>query len=137
MLISGAIDDLWINSKGEHIVVDYKATAKNEPITELDGKWHETYKRQIEVYQWLLRKNELTVSNTGYFVYCTGKYDQKTFDNKIEFDIKLIPYVGDDSWVEPTISAIKKCLESEEIPKSGAKCEHCAYWYTRMEYERK
>jgi len=28
LLIFGAIDDLWQNSKGEYIVVDYKATAK-------------------------------------------------------------------------------------------------------------
>ncbi|HAM95660.1 TPA: hypothetical protein DCP81_01800, partial [Candidatus Azambacteria bacterium] len=30
LLITGAIDDLWQNSKGEYIVVDYKATAKAE-----------------------------------------------------------------------------------------------------------
>jgi len=136
LLVSGAIDDLWINSNKEYIVVDYKATAKNDPVKELDGKWHETYKRQIEVYQWLLRKNNLKVSNTGYFVYCTGKYDQEAFDKKIEFDIILIPYIGDDSWVEPTIHEIKECLESDEIPKSGDGCEHCAWWYARNKYEK-
>ena len=26
LLVTGAIDDLWINSKGEYMVVDYKAT---------------------------------------------------------------------------------------------------------------
>ena len=105
LLISGAIDDLWINSQEEYIVIDYKATAKDEPITELDNdsKYHDGYKRQMEIYQWLLRKNDLKVSNTGYFVYCTGKRDQKAFDKVIEFDVKLIPYKGDDSWVEPTI----------------------------------
>ena len=30
LLISGAIDDLWQNSNEEYIVVDYKATSKNE-----------------------------------------------------------------------------------------------------------
>jgi len=36
LLIFGAIDDLWQNSKGEYIVVDYKATAKVDEITELN-----------------------------------------------------------------------------------------------------
>lgn len=136
LLVTGAIDDLWIDGNGEYIIVDYKATAKNDPVKELDTKWHESYKRQMEVYQWLLRKNELRVSDTGYFVYCTGKYDQKAFDKKIEFDVVLIPHVGDDSWVEPTIHKIKQCLENKDIPKQGDECEHCAWWYARSEYEK-
>lgn len=138
LLITGAIDDLWVNSKDEHIIVDYKATAKDEPITKLDAesKYHDGYKRQMEIYQWLVRRNDLQVSNTGYFVYCTGKRDQQAFDKVIEFDIKLIPYTGDDSWVEPTIYKIKECLQSNKIPKAGTGCEHCAWWYARENYEK-
>ncbi|MAG12811.1 hypothetical protein CL630_03300 [bacterium] len=135
LLISGAIDDLWINDEGENIVVDYKATAKDEPITELNEEWHEGYKRQMEVYQWLLRQNGLKVSDTGYFVYCTGKYDQEAFDKKIEFDVNLIPFKGDDSWIEATIRDIKKCLDSDNLPDSEQDCDYCAYWYTREEHE--
>jgi len=97
MLITGAIDDLWINSKEEHIVVDYKATAKREPVTKLEGKWHEGYKRQLEVYQWLVRRNGLKVSDTAYIVYCTGIFDQERFDKKIEFDIHVIEHIGDET----------------------------------------
>ena len=79
-LLTGAIDDLWQNSRDEYIVVDYKATAKTEDITELNKDWHGGYKRQMEVYQWLLRKNGYTVSDTGYFVYCNGKTDRAAFD---------------------------------------------------------
>jgi hypothetical protein len=136
LLVTGAIDDLWINSKGEYIVVDYKATAKDHPVTELNGYWHEGYKRQMEVYQWLLRENGLKTSNTGYFVYCTGKYDQQAFDKKIEFDVNLIAYTGNDSWIEPILHKIKECLESNEIPEPGEKCEHCAWYYARNEYEK-
>lgn len=32
LIITGAIDDLWQNPKGEFIVVDYKATSINEEI---------------------------------------------------------------------------------------------------------
>ena len=83
MTISGAIDDLWINSKGEYIVVDYKATAKDEAVKELDKAWQDGYKRQMEVYQWLLRASGLKVSDIGYFVYCTGKTDAEAFDKRI------------------------------------------------------
>ena len=69
LLIFGAIDDLWFNSAGEYIVVDYKSTSKDEEITALDKEWQNGYKRQMEVYQWLLRQNGYKVSNTGYFVY--------------------------------------------------------------------
>jgi hypothetical protein len=136
LLVTGAIDDLWISSKGEYMVVDYKATAKDEAVKELDKEWQDGYKRQMEVYQWLVRQNGLKVSNTGYFVYCTGKMDREAFDKRIDFDINLIAYEGDDSWVEKTLFKIKECLESDTIPKTGASCDWCAYWNSRKEFEK-
>jgi len=121
------LDDLWQNSKKEFIVVDYKATAKNEEITKLDKSWHEGYKRQMEVYQWLLRQNGYKVSDTGYFVYCNGRANNEAFDGKLEFDVTLIPYDGDDGWVEPTVKEIHKCLKSDKVPESGEDCDYCAY----------
>lgn len=125
--VSGAIDDLWVNSQNEYIVVDYKATAKDEEIIELNKEWQDSYKRQIEVYQWLLRQNGLTVSDIGYFVYCNGRTDVEKFDGKLEFDITLIPYEGNDSWVEKTIFQIKEILESEQIPSANPDCDYCNY----------
>ena len=127
LLIFGAIDDLWQNSKGEYIVVDYKATAKAEEITELNKDWHKGYKRQMEVYQWLLRQNGYKVSDTGYFVYCNGIADAKAFDQKLEFRINLIPYEGNDNWIEKTIMDIHKCLNSDKIPLAGHDCDYCSY----------
>lgn len=137
MLVTGAIDDLWINDNGEYIVVDYKATAKEEAVSELNKPWQDGYKRQMEVYQWLLRQNGLLVSNAGYFVYCTGKLDSKAFDKRIDFDVHLIPYTGSDSWVEETLKDIKACLENDITPDSGKECDHCAYWNARSKYEIK
>ena len=136
MLVSGAIDDLWVDSKGEYIVVDYKATAKDEAVTALDKEWQDGYKRQMEVYQWLLRMSGLPVSDTGYFVYCTGKMDRQAFDKKIEFDVNLIPYKGSDKWVEKTLVKIKACLESTTIPESHIDCDHCTYFYSRSKHEK-
>jgi len=128
LLIFGAIDDLWINSKDEYIVVDYKATAKNGVVDHLeDTPWHDAYRRQMEIYQWLLRQNGYQVSSTGYFVYANGQKDRKAFDGKLEFDINLIAYTGDDSWVEGKIMEIRDCLNSPTCPAASETCEHCNY----------
>ncbi len=127
LIITGAIDDLWVDRSGEYIVVDYKATAKKEPVTKLDKSWMDGYKRQMEIYQWLLRRNRLDVSDTGYFVYCTGRPDAEAFDAKIDFDIHLIPYQGNDRWVEPTILELHACLNQDEIPDANDECDYCSY----------
>jgi CRISPR/Cas system-associated exonuclease Cas4 (RecB family) len=125
-VVCGAVDDIWQNDKGELIVVDYKATSKDAEVN-LDAEWQDGYKRQMEVYEWLLRQNGFEVSDTGYFVYCNGKRDREAFGGKLEFDVKLIPYTGSDKWIEGTLSEMKKCLDSDEIPKSSPNCEYCAY----------
>lgn len=126
LLITGAVDDVWINPQKELIVVDYKATAKSGEIT-LDDEWKIGYKRQMEIYQWLLRAKGFEVNKTGYFVYANGRKDLDVFDGKLEFDLQLIPYTGDDSWVEGKILEIKKCLDYSKIPAAGTECEYCTY----------
>jgi len=49
--ISRSKIDLWIDGNGEYIVVDYKATAKKEPVNSLNQTWQAGYKRQMEIYQ--------------------------------------------------------------------------------------
>ncbi len=127
LIITGAIDDLWINSNKDYIVVDYKATSKEERITALDKDWQNSYKRQMEVYQWLLRKNNLSVSDTGYFVYCNGNANAEKFNNKVEFEVTLIPYQGNDNWIEETLVLIKKTLDSDTVPESSPECDICLY----------
>ncbi len=126
LLVTGGVDDVWVNSKGELIIADYKATSKNEEVN-LDAEWQDGYRRQMDIYQWLFRKNGFKVSDTGYFVYCNGKTDKKAFDAKLEFDVKLIPYKGNDSWIEDALKEIKKCLMSNTIPKPSKECDYCNY----------
>lgn len=131
LLIFGAIDDLWQNSEGEYIVLDYKSTSKAGKITELGHEtWHDQYRRQLGVYKWLLGQNGLKVSDTGYWLYCNAAKDGKVFDKKLEFELTLIAEKIDDKWVEPTLQKIKKTLEAE-IPKESATCEFCTYSRSR------
>ena len=125
-LITGAIDDVWVNKKGELMIVDYKATSKDSEIN-LDAAWQDGYKRQMEVYQWLMRQNGFEVSSTGYFVYANGRRDKESFDGKLEFDVTIIPYKGSDSWIPKTLEKIKLCLVSEIIPVGSETCDYCNY----------
>ena len=131
LILRGGIDDAWITPEGELIIVDYKATSKKVgPKSEDD--LYDSYKKQMEIYQWLFRRNDFVVSPTGYFVYVNGRSDAKAFDGKLEFDIELIPYSGSDAWVEPALHDLKEMLVSEDIPKvgisfGGGPCEYCTY----------
>lgn len=125
--ITGAVDDIWVDKKGLLYVVDYKATAKKDDITALDQDWQDGYKRQMEVYQWLLRQNGYKVSDTGYFVYCNGMADKEAFDGKLEFRVTLIPYKGSDKWIEGKLKEIQKCLKSNKVPEASEDCDYCAY----------
>ncbi|MBX4198361.1 PD-(D/E)XK nuclease family protein [Candidatus Parcubacteria bacterium] len=125
-LISGAVDDIWINDKEELHIVDYKATSKDTEVN-LDADWQDGYRRQIDIYQWLLRQKGFKVSNTGYFVYANGLRDKKAFDGKLEFNVKIIPYEGNDDWVEKTLDKIKECLDDSRIPACTKTCDYCNY----------
>ena len=131
-ILTGAVDDLWINPNNELIVVDYKSTSKNGDVT-ITADWQRGYRRQAEFYHWLLRKNGFTVNNSAYFVYCNGDTGKDMFDNKLEFEIKVLPYKGNDNWVEKAITNAHDCLNSDTPPKSGD-CDYCKYFEARRGY---
>lgn len=126
LMITGGIDDVWIDKDENLLVVDYKATAKNGEVG-IDAPWQISYKRQIEVYQWLFRRNGFQVSNTGYFVYCNGDTDREEFDARIDFKVKLIPYLGNDGWIDQAVSDIHTCLKDDAVPDPGKDCDYCKY----------
>jgi CRISPR/Cas system-associated exonuclease Cas4 (RecB family) len=135
--VFGAVDDVWVNDAGELIVVDYKATAKQADVG-IDSAWQISYKRQMEVYQWLLRQNGFIVSDTGYFVYTNGRFDLDGFNDQLSFRTKVIPYTGKDDWVEPTLEQMKACMDNDDMPAigtaaMGGPCEFCSYARARTE----
>jgi len=125
-LVYGGIDDVWVNPKGALHIVDYKATSKDGEVN-LDAAWQDGYKRQVEVYQWLFRRNGFTVSPVAYFVYANGKRDREAFDGVLEFDLKIIPYSGSDAWIETALCEAQATLAEETIPPKGEACDYCSY----------
>ena len=128
LLITGAVDDIWINPKKELIVVDYKSTSTTKEIDLNDvTPWKAGYKRQMEIYQWLLRQSGFTVSHTGFFVYVNADTSQDAFDAKLVFDEQLIPYKGNDDWVEEAVQSAHDCLMDNATPDPMEECAWCEY----------
>ena len=92
----------------------------------------------MEVYQWLLRQNGFIVNDTGYFVYTNARLDVDGFADRLEFVTKLIPYTGNDAWVEPTLAKMKACMDNDTMPPvgeaaMGGPCDFCSYARSRTE----
>jgi PD-(D/E)XK nuclease superfamily protein len=135
LTLRGAPDDLWVTPAGSLHVVDYKATSKETEVS-LDAAWQIGYKRQVEFYQWLLRGNGFTVEPVAYFVYANGRRNEPAFNDQLVFDVKVIPYRGDDAWIEPTLLQVKQCLDAPNVPASGADCDYCDYRRAAARHER-
>ena len=126
----GAIDDVWQKSNGELIIVDIKATSKNN--FDWNDSWNKydypkSYKRQLEMYQWLFKMNGFKVSNDAYIIYFNGKKNEKFFNNKLEFESHFIKLHCSTDWVELKIIETVDLLRSNTFPKASSNCENCNY----------
>src|SRR5215813_6016301 len=137
LLIKGVIDDIWLLRVDDQLVIaDYKATAKTGKVS-IDAPWQSGYRRQMEIYQWIFRRNGYTVSDTAYFVYCNGKTDTSAFDARLEFDIEFIPYNGNDSWVELAIIKAHETLLNDQPAAAAKNCDWCVYFEARADSQKK
>ena len=128
----GGLDDIWLNTETNELhIVDYKSTSQKtdgKQIT-LDDPWKAAYKRQMDMYVWIMRRKGFEVSSTGYFLYCDGdRFSEYDFlqvnEAMMKFKMRLIPYEVNTDWIEPTLMQIKECLLSDAIPSHQADCEH-------------
>jgi len=136
--IHGGVDDIWFNPNNkELIVVDYKAQSKEGAIeTEayLENQYHQGYKIQMDIYVYILRQMKFKVSDTTYFLVCNGLKTPDKFDATLHFDLKLVPYKTDTSWIKNKIIEMKKVLEAKEVPELNKYCEKCLYLDTGKQF---
>ena len=131
----GGLDDVWQDTNtGVLHIVDYKSTSNQrvipEPVT-LEGKWKAGYKRQMDMYQWIMRRKGFEVSDIGYFLYVDGLHANyggmiDLTDTKkavMHFSTSILPYAGSDNWVEDALMAIKQLLLSDTTPNHNEECE--------------
>jgi len=131
LIIKGGIDDVWFNLDTEElVVVDYKAQSSSTPVeTEayLESKFHQGYKRQMDIYVHILRNMNFKVSDQTYFMVCNGEKTNDYFNNRIDFKTVLVPYKSDSSWVPNKIKEMKSVLDNNQIPEYNINCETCIY----------
>jgi hypothetical protein len=121
----GAVDDLWQAPSGEILVADYKATSRTEMPT--TRTLYPSYRRQMDVYQFLVRRQGLTVSDRGWFVYTNGDGRAGQFGDKLCFTTALVPYDGDDAWVLDAFRRAVETIGHGSPPPPVESCGYCAY----------
>lgn len=119
-LVFGAVDDVWVNPQGELIVVDYKATGAKE------HQIYDSYKRQMEIYQWLLAQNGFPVSKRGYFLFAKVNKAGGFAEGKLSFDLFIEPLDGDTAWVEGAITDARRVIDGP-IPERKEDCLYCKF----------
>ena len=132
----GAVDDIWVKPSGELIISDVKATAKkdfNWEETYKQYQWPKGYKRQLEMYQWLFRKNGFQVANEAYLVYYNGLKSELFFKQSLKFELHLVKLDCNTDWVEGKVIEASKLLHSDSLPESSFVCENCNYLRKREE----
>ena len=127
-LIYGGVDDIMVNEKDELVVIDFKATAKRATINSRDDVWGrgEAYKRQLEIYSWLLQKNGFDVSKVGYLMYYNGDTTQPHLGKTMQFRRTLVEFELDTDWIDNTVEGMFNCLQNDNAPKLVKEaCEQC------------
>lgn len=67
------------------------------------------------------------MDDTGYWFFATARKNAESFDRHLVFDYTLVPHVGDTSWIEPALVALKADLDRPGLPAAKETCEMCAY----------
>ncbi|MGC1929842.1 MAG: PD-(D/E)XK nuclease family protein [Candidatus Nitrosopolaris sp.] len=121
----GAIDDAWETPTHTVLVADYKATARRDGVTE--ANLYPSYRHQVEVYQFLLEQQGLTVGSRAYFLYANGISSGRVFGSTLAFRTTLLSYDADRSWVLATFRAAVSLIVNGVRPPPTATCPWCQY----------
>ncbi len=88
----------------------------------------------MDIYVYILRQMKFKVSDTAYFLVCNGLKTPDKFDATLQFDLTLVPYKTNDSWVKNKIIDMKKTLEAKDVPEINKFCEKCLYLDTGKQF---
>lgn len=104
--ISAPVSAVWVNAQDELVLVGYRMQT---PESAADGGMPLQLRRQIDISLWVLRQQEIKVSNQAYWI----------------FGEVLVPYKAKDGWVRAMLASVKDCLEADRKPQPSAHCEFC------------
>lgn len=134
VVLGGAIDDLLVDEKGTHFVMDYK-TKGSAPKP---GDTEKYYQLQADCYMMLLRANGLAVGDKAFFLYYNPSEASAPRASNYSDDVAVlfsfqetcIEIGADPERAVKTAMEAKKCLEGD-LPEPGAGCEYCAFVESR------
>jgi hypothetical protein len=129
--LCGAVDDVWLGADGAVMVADYKATSKAEDPT--CETLYPAYRRQMDIYQFLLAQQGLKVSDRAWFVYANGLKSERSFNDVLRFRTRLVPYDGDRSWVLDAFRSAVGVVTGSHVPEPDPECGWCRYVQRRRQ----
>jgi len=118
IILRGAVDNILVKGK-KLIVLDYKT--RGYPLKE---DTHEHYQTQMDLYNFLLRKNSYQTEDYTYLLFYYPNKITKT--GEVIFDTKLIKIKTNPDDGNKLFQKAIKILKGK-IPKSGKGCEFCKY----------
>jgi hypothetical protein len=119
ILLHGAVDNILIKGK-KLIVLDYKT--RGFPLKE---DTHVHYQVQMDMYNFLLRKNGYETENYAYLLFY---YPNKVAETgEVIFDIKLIKLPTSAENGQKIFEKAVNLLESKDIPNSSNECGFCKW----------
>lgn len=118
VLLRGAVDNILTNGK-KLIVLDYKT--RGFPLKE---DTHTHYQTQMDIYNFLLRKNGYETENYAYLLFYHP--DRVTPTGEVIFHTDLIRMETDTKHGEKVFLDAVKCLEGGE-PEKGKDCAYCSW----------
>ena len=132
LMVQGAVDDILINLDTKALSpIEFKSTqTKDGEQTKYLGKpHHKFWKNQLEVYGYLLEKNGFKVSKDAFIVFCNADISLEDWKESLNFDVYVINYKMNYSWVEPTLDKIKKLLLDKKVPdfSDPDNCDMCRF----------
>ncbi len=117
-ILKGAVDNILVKGK-KLIVLDYKT--RGYPLKE---DTHEHYINQLNVYNFLLRKNGYDTEEYSYLLFYYPREVNKNGD--VVFETKLLKIKTDIKKAERLFKNALACLNGK-IPKCSEDCEYCRY----------
>ena len=117
-LFRGAVDNILVKGK-KLVVLDYKT--RGYPLKE---DTHEHYQDQMDIYNFLLRKNGYETEDYTYLIFY---HPHKVEENgHVCFNTDIIKIKADVKNAENIFKKAVKCLEGE-MPKASEECGFCKW----------
>ena len=118
ILLRGAVDNILVK-KGKLIVLDYKT--RGFPLKE---DTHKHYQAQMDIYNFLLRKNGYKTEDYAYLLFYHPIKVLKS--GKVVFETSLVKMKIDIKEAESLFRKACSILKGK-IPKASKECEWCGF----------